>query len=203
MDKTEGFQCLGHSNWIICSPLRQFCSGKFSTFSLSYWEANSYYPRRPIMEKRNSSNSKTEWDRGVSVPGAFKLDHLQPFKPILLWKIFNFFNFILGSQFLLPQRANNGKREILATSNMDETEGFQCLGHSNWTTCSMLSQFCSEIFLTDDFHAIEPISLLPHQDKWTRMDIQRSLLRRGFITKYIFLPRSWRSRARAPCPSTK
>ena len=34
---------------------------------------------------------------------------LKPFKPILFWKIFNFFHFILGSQFLLPQRANNGK----------------------------------------------------------------------------------------------
>ena len=50
--------------------------------------------------------------------------------------------------FLLPQRANNGKREILPTPEMDETEGFQCLGHSNWTTCSPLSPFCSEIFPT-------------------------------------------------------
>ena len=77
------------------------------------------------------------------MPGAFKLDHLQPFKPLLFWKISNSFTFILGSQFLLPQRANNGKREILATSNLDENEGFQCLGHSNWTTCSPLSQSCS------------------------------------------------------------
>ena len=81
-------------------------------------------------------------------PWTIKLDHLQPFKPILFWEISNFFTFILGSQFLLPQRANNGKREILATSNLDETEGFQCLGHSNWTTCSPLSPFCSEIFPT-------------------------------------------------------
>ena len=26
MDQTEGFQCLGHSNCIICSPLSQSCS---------------------------------------------------------------------------------------------------------------------------------------------------------------------------------
>ena len=80
------------------------------------------------------------------MPGVFKLDHLQPFKPILFWNISNFFTFILGSQFLLPQRANNGKREILATSNLDETEGIQCLGPSNWTTCSPLSHFCSGKF---------------------------------------------------------
>ena len=55
-DKTEGFQCLGHSNWIICSPLSPFCSENFPTFSLSYWGANSSYPRGLIMGKGNSPN---------------------------------------------------------------------------------------------------------------------------------------------------
>ena len=45
LDDTEGFQCLGHSNWTICSPLSPFCSENFPTFSLSYWGAHSYYPR--------------------------------------------------------------------------------------------------------------------------------------------------------------
>ena len=45
------------------------------------------------------------------MPGAFKLDHMQLIEPILCWKIFNFLAFILGGQFLLPQRANNGKRD--------------------------------------------------------------------------------------------
>ena len=72
-DKTEGFQCLGHSNWTTCSPLSHFCSGKFSTFSISYWGSNSYYPRGLIMRKGNSPNSRNGWDWGVSVPGAFKL----------------------------------------------------------------------------------------------------------------------------------
>ena len=104
--------CLGHSNWTICIPLNPFCSGIFPSFSLSYLEANSYYPRGPIMGKGNSSNLKSEWDRGFSVPGAFKLDHLHPFKPLLFLQFSNFFTFILAGQFLLPQRANNGKRGI-------------------------------------------------------------------------------------------
>ena len=83
MNETEGFQCLGHSNWTICSPLSQFCSENFPTFSLSYWEANSYYPKGPIMGRGNSSNSKTEWDRGFPVPRTFKLDHFQPVEPLL------------------------------------------------------------------------------------------------------------------------
>ena len=62
------------------------------------------------MGKGDSSNFKMGWDRVVSVPGPFKLDHLQLIEPILFQKIFNFFTFILGGQFLLPQRANNGKR---------------------------------------------------------------------------------------------
>ena len=56
MDETEGFQCLGHSKWTNCSPLSQFCSEIFPTFSLSYWEANSYYPRGLIMGEENSPN---------------------------------------------------------------------------------------------------------------------------------------------------
>ena len=82
------------------------------------------------------------------MPGAFKLDHLQPFKPILFWKIFNFFPFILGSPFLLPQRANFGSWENFPSPNMDDTEGFQCLGHSNWTIYGPLSPFYSDIFPT-------------------------------------------------------
>ena len=109
--------------------------------SVSYihWELREY----PISQYR--------WDRGVSVPWAFKLDHLQPFKPILFWNFSNFFTFILGSQFLLPQRANYGSWENFPFPNMDETEGFECLGHSNRTICSPLSQFF-------DFYSGEPVS---------------------------------------------
>ena len=75
------------------------------------------------MGKGNSSNFKIGWDRGVSVPGAFKLDHLQPFEPILSQKIFNFFTFILGGQFLLPQRANMQKRKFSQLQNWMRQRG--------------------------------------------------------------------------------
>ena len=107
-----GCECLGHSNWTICTLLSQFYFPNFTTFSLSYWGAISYYPRRPIMRKGNSPNSKIGWYRGVSVPGAFKLDHLQPVKPILFFNFSNFCTFILGGHFFLPQKANNEKGEF-------------------------------------------------------------------------------------------
>ena len=119
---------LRHSNWTICSPISHFCSRNFPTFLLSYWEANSYYSRGLIMGKGNSPNSKTEWDRGFPVPCAFKLDHLQPIKPLLCPEISNFFTFILGGQFLLPQRANNGKREFSQLQKWMRQRVFSALG---------------------------------------------------------------------------
>ena len=109
VDEKEGFQCLGHSNWTICIPLNPFCYRNFPTFSPSYWEANSYYPRGLIMEKGNSHNSKSERDSGFSMLRAFILDYLHHFKPIFPKEFSNFSTFILGGQFLLPQRANNRK----------------------------------------------------------------------------------------------
>ena len=47
------------------------------------------------------------------MPGAFKLDHLQPIEPILSQNIFNFYTFLLGGQLLLPQRAIMEKREFI------------------------------------------------------------------------------------------
>ena len=92
----------GHLQAIKPLLFPNFCN--LYTFILG---AISYYPRGPIMGKGNSHNPKTEWDSGFSVLGTFVLDHLHHFKPISLWNFFNFFTFILGSQFLLPQRANN------------------------------------------------------------------------------------------------
>ena len=75
MDETEGFQCLGHSNWTICSLLSQFCFPNFPNFSLLSWETNSYYPRERKAENRKREFTRNGWETGVWVPGAFKLDH--------------------------------------------------------------------------------------------------------------------------------
>ena len=67
LDESEGFECHGHSIWTICIPLSHFCPKNFLNFSLLYWEANSNYPRGPIIGK-----------------GKREMGHLPPFKP-LLW----------------------------------------------------------------------------------------------------------------------
>ena len=113
----EGFSVPGASNWTICSLLGQICYPNFSTFPLSSWEANSYYPREGKAEKGKMEFTQPECKRGILVLGEFKLDHLQHAKPILFNKFSNFSTFILAGQFVLPQRGEGRKREngILTT----------------------------------------------------------------------------------------
>ena len=129
----NGMMLRGLSAWGVLigsfySRMSPSCSEIFQTFSLSYWEANSYYPRGPIMRKGSSPNFKTEWDRGFSVSVAFKLGPLQPIRPLLFPNFCNFFIFILGSHFLLPQRANNGKGEFFQLQNWMRQRVFSTLG---------------------------------------------------------------------------
>ena len=65
------------------------------------------------MGKRESP--KSEWDTGVSVLGAFKLDHLQPVKLILSQKFPPFHLSYMEVQFLItPER---GRKEAPGAEN--------------------------------------------------------------------------------------
>ena len=83
--------------------VRPILFSKFYNFFTFILEANSDYPRELIMRKGNSPNSRNGLDRGVWVPGAFKLDHLHPVKPILFSKFYNFFTFILEANSHYPR----------------------------------------------------------------------------------------------------
>ena len=92
-------------------PVEPILFSKFSNFFTFILEANSYYPRGLIMRRGNSHNSRNGLDRGVSVPGAFKLDHLQTVKPNLLVES-QFFLFPVSSSELaiLDLKSSNGER---------------------------------------------------------------------------------------------
>ena len=130
LNETEGFQCLEHSNWTICSPLSPLVLKHFHLLPLLLGTP-FLLPLRANYPKREFFQPKREWDRGFSVPGAFKLDHLQSIEPILFQKIFNFFTFILGGQFLLPQRANNWKNGITQLKNWMRGATLSALGIQN------------------------------------------------------------------------
>ena len=104
------------------------------------------YPRGLILRKGNSPNlDETE--------GFQSLAHLN-------WSVCSFLSKFCSDNFLfvspLYWKANSYyprvprglilRKEILPTSQMYETEGFQCLVQSDWTICSPLSQFCSDNF---------------------------------------------------------
>ena len=61
LNENGNFECLGHSNWTICITLSPSSSKIIPTFPLSYWEANSYYPTRLIIQLKNLMGVVTFW----------------------------------------------------------------------------------------------------------------------------------------------
>ena len=62
--------------------------------------------------------------------------------------IFLLFHLHTGGPFLITPEDQYWENGIVPISKLNETEGFQCLGHSNRTICSPLSLFCSQNFPT-------------------------------------------------------
>ena len=77
------------------------------------------------------------------MPGAFKLDHLQPFDPILFQLISNFLIFIQGGQFLLPQMANNWSEEFIQLQNSSANEEPWLTAAAPVTVQQTFRRFCT------------------------------------------------------------
>ena len=122
---------------------RCFCTWGIQTGP--FGDSNSVLPQRVGMRKRDSP--KNRWDTGVSVLGAFKLDHLQPVELILSQKMSTFLSFILGAPFSYYCRERGRKKGLTMgkrkSSKSEWDTGVLYLGHSNWTICSLISRFCS------------------------------------------------------------
>ena len=82
-----------------------------------------------LLQKRDYNEEN--WGRWFSVRRAVWLDHLHPFKTILLLEFSIYFTLIVGGQFLLSQRANseNGeKRELFQFQNWMRHRGLSAWG---------------------------------------------------------------------------
>ena len=111
--------------------------------------ANSYYPR----EEEEAENGKMDFSQpecgtGFSVPGAFKLDHLHPVKPILLPKFSNIFLLSYWGSILITLGRGRLKMGKWISPNLSAAPVFQCLGQSHRTICTLLSRFCYPNFQT-------------------------------------------------------
>ena len=95
-------------------PVKPILLHKFSNLFTFILGAKCYYPRKWKVESEKMEFSQPEWERGISVPGAFKLDHFWPVEPILLPKFSNFFTFIVGANSYYPRegKAEKGKMEF-------------------------------------------------------------------------------------------
>ena len=89
------------------------CFSEFiKNFPLSYWGSQSYCPRGPIIKgKGESCNSKSGWEKEVSVHGVFKLSHVVDCEPILLLNLSTYFLLDTGKLILLLLEANIEKME--------------------------------------------------------------------------------------------
>ena len=98
---------------------------------------------------------------GFSVYGVYKLDHLHPFKALLFWKFSTLFPFHTGRPILVTPEGQYWEKGIHPTPKLNDTEGFQCLRHSNWTISSPWSPFCFRKFSTFSLSYWGPILITP------------------------------------------
>ena len=126
------------------------------------------------MGKGNSPNSRIGWDKGFSLPGEFKLDHLQPIQPILFWYFSNFYTFILGNQFLLPQRANNGKSEFFQLKNWMRQRVLSAWGINPGPFWASWAKIWAKIFDHLDLYTGAPFSYYPRENRKGRKGMQKS-----------------------------
>ena len=66
-------------------------------------------------------------------------------------EIFTTFHLHTGEPILITPEGQLSEKGILPSQQLNETVGFQCLGHSNWTIWSHWSPFCS-----GNFHNFSP-----------------------------------------------
>ena len=161
MNISKGFRCPENSNWTIFCLLSQSCSQSFPTFPSSYWEANSYYPREREAENEKMVFTRNGWYTGVWVPGAFKLDHLLPVKPILFSQFSNFSTFILGGQFLLPQREEGWKWEKGIIQPEMKQRDFSAWGIQTGPFAALWAHIVPKDFQLFHFHTGRPILITP------------------------------------------
>ena len=121
----------------------------------------------PQLDKMRRISCQPEmcYTNGVSVPGAFKLDHLQPVEPIVFWNLSKFCTFLMERPILITPERGWLKTGNLKSHNQRVKVGFQCLGHSNWTICGQLSHFCTDFFSISHFYTGDVKSDYPREGR--------------------------------------
>ena len=145
----------------------------FKLFHLHTGEANSYYPRGPIMRKGSSPNFKTEWDRGFLVPGAFKLDHSKPLELKFYQKYHPTLTFILGLPFLITPEGRKGRNRMQKSKDANSTQCSQAVSHPSTNR----AQHClTSVIGRELVYSMWYGRCREKRVKWARVDRQAALL---------------------------
>ena len=119
--KHKGFCTWGIQTETFAACSADFVPKFFHLPDLYTRESNSLFPqKRRGWKWRKGDSLKSEWNTRVSVLGAFKLDHFQPVKLILLQNFSTFLIFIIGSP--IPYYPREGKRGKGNPLEMNEKE---------------------------------------------------------------------------------
>ena len=94
------------------------------------------------------------------MPGAFKLDHLQPVELILFCKISNFCTFILGANSYYPRegKTENGKMEPECDGGISVSDTFKLdhLQPVELTLFCKIYNFCTFILGANSYYPMRP-----------------------------------------------
>ena len=119
------------------------------------------------MGKRESS--KSERDTGVSVLGAFKLDHLQPVELILSQNFSIILSFILGLPFLITPESCKWKK-MNSPKNWIRQGGFCTWAIQTEPFVACQADFIPKNFQLPHLYTGKPISYYPREGKMRKRD---------------------------------
>ena len=122
-----------------------------------------YYPRER-QEIGKGIQPKREWGTGVSVLGAFRLDHLQPVKLILFKNFTNLLICILGRPIPCYPRERGWKWDKGFTQKWMTHRGFSTWGIQTGPFAACWTDFVPKFYHPSDLYSGEANSLLPQRE---------------------------------------
>ena len=115
------------------------------------------------------------------MPGAFKLDHLQPVKPTLFSKFYNFFTFILGAISYYPRGLILRKKKFSQPQKWTRQRGLSAWGIQIGPFAACQANFIFQILQLFHFHTGGHF-LLPQRDNTEKREffqLQNWMIQRG------------------------
>ena len=134
---------------------------KLSTFSLLYWGAISYYPRRPIMGKVKFTQLQNWMSKMDSNAWGIQTGPLATHSAQLVLKILHPLHFHTGEPFLDTPEAKKWKGEFTQLQNRMLRIDCNASGIQTGPCAAHSAHFVLKLFHLFDFYTGEPFFITP------------------------------------------